>query len=262
MNNPILYFLVAFLACTVGAISGLGGGIIIKPVLDIFSTYDVATINLLSSFTVLSMAIASTIKHLIYGTRFQLKTGAFLALGGALGGNFGNFLFNETILSIENEVIIKIMQSSGLTLLLLFVILYINKGKTYKTFQIENKGFIVAIGVLLGAISTYFGIGGGPINLVILSLFFSMDTKKAAVNSIILILFSQSAKILQVFLLGDLKDFDLRLLLLMIPAGIIGGILGSKLGKTLSAKHVLLTFNTVLTLVIGINVFNIIRLIL
>ncbi len=256
----MLYFFVAFLACTVGAISGLGGGIIIKPILDIFSPYDVATINLLSSFTVLSMAIASTGKHLMSGTKFQLKTGVFLALGGALGGNLGNYLFNKSISSINNETVIKIIQSSGLTLLLLFVLLYMNRWNRYKTFQIESNGFVAAIGILLGTISSYFGIGGGPINIVILSLFFSMDTKKAAVNSIILILFSQSAKVLQVFLLGDLKNFDLRLLLLMIPAGIIGGILGSKIGKRLTEKKILFTFNCVLSLVIVINLFNIVRL--
>ncbi|MEI3183290.1 MAG: sulfite exporter TauE/SafE family protein [Lachnospiraceae bacterium] len=38
--------------------------------------------------------------------------------------------------------------------------------------------------------SSFLGIGGGPINLVVLLYFFSMDTKAAAQNSLYIILFS------------------------------------------------------------------------
>ena len=41
---------------------------------------------------------------------------------------------------------------------------------------------------IIGAIC---GIGGGPINLVVLYFFFSMTTKEAASNSIFVILFGQ-----------------------------------------------------------------------
>ena len=49
-------FLVSFLASTAGAICGIGGGVIIKPVLDLFQMASVSTISFLSGCTVLSMS--------------------------------------------------------------------------------------------------------------------------------------------------------------------------------------------------------------
>jgi hypothetical protein len=50
----ILLFFVSLLASIVGSISGIGGGVIIKPVMDSFSLFPVSTINFLTSCTVLS----------------------------------------------------------------------------------------------------------------------------------------------------------------------------------------------------------------
>ena len=43
----VLFFLVAFLASIVGAICGIGGGVIIKPTLDSFHVMSVAAISFL-----------------------------------------------------------------------------------------------------------------------------------------------------------------------------------------------------------------------
>ena len=52
----ILFFVVAFLSSIVGAICGIGGGVVIKPVLDMLQMGAPATINFLSGCTVLSMS--------------------------------------------------------------------------------------------------------------------------------------------------------------------------------------------------------------
>lgn len=62
----VLVLLVSFFACTVGAICGIGGGIIIKPVLDATGVADVATINFLSGCTVLSMTLYSVLKAKLF----------------------------------------------------------------------------------------------------------------------------------------------------------------------------------------------------
>ena len=43
----ILFFLICFFASVIGAICGIGGGVIIKPVLDAFQMMDVSTISFL-----------------------------------------------------------------------------------------------------------------------------------------------------------------------------------------------------------------------
>ena len=57
-------FIIAFLACCIGAISGIGGGVILKPLLDAFTSYDAANISTLSAFTVFAMALAAGTAHL------------------------------------------------------------------------------------------------------------------------------------------------------------------------------------------------------
>lgn len=52
--SSILFFCVSFFASIAGAICGIGGGVIIKPVLDMLGLASVATISFLSGCTVLS----------------------------------------------------------------------------------------------------------------------------------------------------------------------------------------------------------------
>ena len=58
----IIFVLVAFLASVIGCICGIGGGVIIKPVLDAFGLYSVSTISFMSGCIVLSMTTYSVVK--------------------------------------------------------------------------------------------------------------------------------------------------------------------------------------------------------
>ena len=53
----------------------------------------------------------------------------------------------------------------------------------------------VVIGVFLGIISSFLGIGGGTSNVAVLFFFFSMEAKEAAKNSLYIIIFSQISSI-------------------------------------------------------------------
>lgn len=77
----ILFFIVSFLASIAGAICGIGGGVIIKPVLDLFDLASVSTISFLSGCTVLSMSCYSVGKSFLAGEKsVHLKTATPLAL--------------------------------------------------------------------------------------------------------------------------------------------------------------------------------------
>ncbi len=58
---PLSYlavFIVAFLASLLGPLRGIGGGVIIKPVVDAMNVMPVATVSFLSSISVLTMSLA------------------------------------------------------------------------------------------------------------------------------------------------------------------------------------------------------------
>ena len=63
----LLFFLVSLFASVAGAICGIGGGVIIKPVLDVLHLETVATISFLSGCTVLSMSCYSVGRAMLAG---------------------------------------------------------------------------------------------------------------------------------------------------------------------------------------------------
>ena len=91
----LIFFLVALTASVAGAICGIGGGVIIKPVLDLLHLETVTAISFLSGCTVLSMSCYSVGKSLLAKEHsVSLKVGTPLALGAAAGGLAGKPLFS------------------------------------------------------------------------------------------------------------------------------------------------------------------------
>ena len=90
----IAYFIISMLASVAGAICGIGGGVIIKPTLDLFHLDSVSTISFLSGCTVLGMTCYSVGKSMIArDSQVNLRTGTPLAIGAAVGGIVGKQLF-------------------------------------------------------------------------------------------------------------------------------------------------------------------------
>ena len=75
---------IAFFASTIGAICGIGGGVIIKPVMDAFGVRDGSVINLLSGCTVLSRTCYEVIKAKRAGdSQIEFAIDTPLAIGAA-----------------------------------------------------------------------------------------------------------------------------------------------------------------------------------
>ena len=62
-----LFFIISFGASIIGAICGIGGGVIIKPVLDASGALLPGTINFLSGCTVLAMTCYSVLRNRLSG---------------------------------------------------------------------------------------------------------------------------------------------------------------------------------------------------
>ena len=104
--------------------------------------------------------------------------------------------------------------------------------------------------------SSFLGIGGGPINLVVLYFFFSMDTKTAAANSLYIIFFSQLCSLLTTLCTGSVPDFRWPVLALMAAGGLGGGVLGRKLNRQLRDEDVERLFVALMAVIICISLFN------
>lgn len=248
-----LYAVVIFIATFLGACAGLGGGVIIKPVLDFIGAHDLNMISFLSTSAVFTMAVYSTIKQVRNKVHFDVMMIVLVALGAMLGGNLGSTLFSA-LLAIMDAETLGFIQSISLVGLLLLVLANVNI--KHKNLEVKNKIMTFLIGMLLGVLSSFLGIGGGPINVAVFMFFFSIEMKTATVYSIATILFSQGSKLITIASTTGFAIFDLSLLMYTLPMAVLGGIVGTWLNKKASTSLITNIFNVTVVCIILLNIYN------
>ncbi|HIS48496.1 MAG TPA: sulfite exporter TauE/SafE family protein [Candidatus Scybalocola faecigallinarum] len=255
----VIFFAVSFGASIIGAICGIGGGVIIKPVLDAFGVLSVSTIGFLSGCTVLVMSCYSVVRSkMSKSSAIDMAVGTPLAIGAAVGGVAGKSLYQwvESLFVDPNTA--GAVQAITLGIITLGTLIYTVEKDKIKTYRIKNVAVCLIIGLVLGIMSSFLGIGGGPINLVVLYFFFSMTTKTAAQNSLYIILFSQATSFLQTVITG-LPEFSWLLLAGMIAAGLLGGMCGRAINKKIDDKVVDKLFIALMVVIILINIYNVVK---
>lgn len=257
----LIYLLIALGATTIGAIAGVGGGVIIKPVLDFIGDYNVSAIGVISACTVFSMAVVSIIKQLRYKFKIEIKKTVFIGIGSVIGGVLGEKLL-KNVLEIFPHNIVTVSQNIILAISFVGIFFYMRNRDKIKSFKIQNGMGCVLIGLFLGVMSSFLSIGGGPINICVLTIFFSMSPKEASVNSIVTILFSQGAQLIAILSTRGIEAFSLPILPVMIIGGVMGGFMGSKLNKMYSDKFIMKVFDGLLLVLIVLNMYNVIKALL
>ncbi|MFV0379534.1 MAG: sulfite exporter TauE/SafE family protein [Anaerorhabdus sp.] len=231
----IIYSVVAILATTIGSITGLGGGVIMKPMFDLVGLHTPAQIGLYSSVAVFVMCVVSLYKQIKKGIKIHFQQVILISIGSFIGGIIGEYFFNSIMNNFSN---IKLIQSSLLTTILILTLIYTLKKKKIKSFKIKSSVVTFLLGIILGSVAVFLGIGGGPINIAIFSLFFSLPMKDAVIYSLTTIFFSQVSKLLQATISGSFSIVDPMLVLCICIAAILGGTIGTKINLKSSDNKV------------------------
>lgn len=255
----IIYFLLALFATTVGSLTGMGGGVIIKPLMDVLGNYNVQTIGIISSITVFSMALVSVGKQIKSKTEIPFKTAISLGIGSVIGGFAGEKLLDFIVDWLNANSIVTVVQNFVLAVLILLVFIYMKNKNRIKGRNLNGVFVSLVAGIFLGMCSSFLGIGGGPINVALIIHLFSVSTKTATVCSLVTILFAQISKLVTVALTTGFTGFDLSIAPVMIFGAILGGFIGAGFNKKCKEQTVEKAFNCVQILVLGITFFNIIR---
>ena len=198
-----------------------------------------------------------TIDSLLRSRKEKLDPrGIYLAIGGAIGGFAGKKVFDIALKSIGN---VGLIQNIIMVILTVLVLIYTLKKDTIKTKDFKNPFASLGIGLFLGVASSFLGIGGGPINLMFLSYFFSMDTKTAALSSLYIIFFSQVVSFVSSVVTRTIPEIDIVLLLSMMTCAVVGATVGRMVSKKLSNKGVDKLFMGLLAVIILISIYNCFR---
>ena len=156
----LIYALVIVVSTSLGAVAGLGGGVIIKPLLDLVGAHDAATINIYSSVAVFVMCCVSLTKQLRAGFQFDKQMVFSVAAGSLLGGVAGDKVFSALTGSFDNHLV-KAVQGGILAVVLGLIFIYTLKQDQMPSWKLTNPVTIFAAGFALGAVAVFLGIGGG-----------------------------------------------------------------------------------------------------
>ncbi len=253
----VIVVITAFFATILGSISGIGGGVIIKPVMDAILDLSASTISFLSGTTVLTMTIVSLLRSRGGDVRID-RRGTFLALGGAVGGLAGKMLFSLVSENAANPSLVSLVQNIVMVILTLSVLIYVIFKSRIHTLNVSSPVLSTLLGFLLGVLSSFLGIGGGPINIMLLSFFFSMDSKTAALTSLYIIFFSQAVSFISSLIEG-FPPFEAEMLIAMMVAAVLGATIGRTFSKKMSSHAVDILFSWMLVGITLISIYNCIR---
>lgn len=254
----VIYAIIIFAATIIGALVGMGGGIIIKPMLDMIGVHTVETVGFISTCAVFSMSISSSVKHIRNKTEMNPKIILLVSAGSIIGGIVGNEIFDAVFDKFDTDIV-KGIQACIIGAFLVFIIFYVNL--KFKTFKLANPAAILLTGLFLGLMSAFLGIGGGPINTAFLVLLFSFSVKESAVYSVAIIFFSQLSQLITIFINNQFKPYlqYWQIILVAVIVSVIGGIIGSKLNQKCKNKVITKVFSITLAFVVLINIYNAIQ---
>ena len=259
MLEALILFIVCILASSIGAVVGAGGGVIIKPVLDMIGLLPVSTVSFCSGCTVLGMSVCSLIRNRNDGVKLEIKMSTALAIGAVGGGLVGKWMFELVRNGFGDERMLGAIQAIFLTLITIGVFLYVCNKDKLPSKHVDNFFVAIIIGVFLGIISSFLGIGGGTSNVAVLFFFFSMEAKQAAKNSLYIIIFSQISSIISAVATGSVPDFTWMNLIFMVAGGISGALVGAAISKRVDNKGVEKILKVLLLVIIAMDFYNVLK---
>ena len=225
-----------FTAGILGSMIGLGGGIIVVPVLTFLGFSPTAAASN-SLFAALSNAIASTISY-SKQKRIEYSIGWKLGLLSIPGTILGAIISTDAAPNIFKILFGLVLVASAVYI---FLRGRIKRGEK----QLSTKMIVFAVGAsfFAGIISSFFGIGGGIIFVPLMVVGMGMAMKRAAPTSQMILLFASLSGVITHSLLGH-PDF-LQAGFLAIGS-FIGGLVGARLSVEIKERYLQILVSVVI----------------
>lgn len=219
--------LVTFVAFTLAAISGIGGGVVIIPLLVSFlgREWSPASIASLS----LSLVLLNALTSLFVGKQIQnadLKFAKPMAVISSVGAVAGVFM--QSYVSRESfEIVLSVF------LLLLSLFIFWRSSHADKNVPGTPEPFHggdSVFGLAIGVIASFFGLGGGVLQVPYMVYLRKRSVKQSTATSQVIL--STTAVVSLVIFLGVRRvPVPWDMFITLAPVVFVGGLLGSALAK-------------------------------
>ncbi|MFB5623607.1 MAG: sulfite exporter TauE/SafE family protein [Nitrosopumilus sp.] len=225
-----------FAAGILGSMIGLGGGVIVVPVLTFLGFPPTAAASN-SLFAALSNAIASTISY-SKQKRIEYPLGLKLGLLSIPGTVLGALISSDVAPDV-----FKIL--FGFVLIASAAYIFLRKKIETREKTISKQMMVFAIGAsfFAGIVSSFFGIGGGIIFVPLMVVGMGMAMKKAAPTSHMILLFASFSGVVVHSLLGHPDFFQAGLLAI---GSFVGGLVGARLSVDIKERYLQILVSVVI----------------
>ncbi|MEC5424963.1 sulfite exporter TauE/SafE family protein [Virgibacillus sp. C22-A2] len=247
----IICILIGLFTAFIGALMGLGGGIILVPILlflyqfsEAFAWATPQTIVGISLVVMIFTALSSTIAYYKTG-RVDYKTGLLFLSGSIPGSMFGSWL-NQFINADD------FLLYFGMVTIVISMLFFIKRkppsieimggiNKRMRSFHVDGKTYHYTVSIWLafllslfvGTLSGLFGIGGGSIMVPAMILLFGFPAHIATATSMFMILFVSIIGASTHIALGHIAW---EYVFFFIPGAWFGGKLGAMVNQRLTGK--------------------------
>ena len=241
MIDQLWLVLLGITAGILGSMIGLGGGIVLVPVLT-FLGFPPPIAASSSLFGALSNAVASTISY-SKQKRIAYSLGLKLGLLSIPGTILGALLSTDI-----SPNVFKIL--FGFVLIASAVYIFARKRieNAEKTLSAQMMVFAIGASFFAGLISAFFGIGGGIIFVPLMIVGMGMTMKKAAPTSQLILLFSSFSGVIVHSILGHPDFFQAGLLAI---GSFIGGLIGARLSLNVKERYLQIIVSVVILIAAG-----------
>lgn len=215
-----------FVSGLFGGLVGLGGGVILVPILTLLYGVPMSQAIPASLVGVVATAMGGTTKFLFDGhtdVQLAVRAGCVTAIGAIIGARVGGYLPDRTL-------------ETGFALLLFLILWRLAVQREPSEGDDQNVSLARAIGLFGGAgmLSGLLGVGGGVLNVPALRLVLKKDMLVAVATSTMIISFTASAGAAVYASAGQL---DWSLAAGCATGAFVGGRLGALLAPRVSRRN-------------------------
>lgn len=240
------YLFLGLVAGFSSAALGIGGGVIMVPVLLLLFHYEIKKAIGTSLVTIVPTSFIGIITHYsIESSNIKFLTALFVIMGSIIGARFGSILANK----IRGTILRRLF-----ALLLLFVGLKLTNIINIPTETISNIAvypLLIILGLVAGSGSALFGIGGGVIMVPVLNLFFGLSMHEAIATSLTVILPTTFAGTMFHRKFDNINNKAIKFL---IPTALVGAVFGAIFANSLPSGNLKIIFG-VFMIMCSIRIF-------
>jgi uncharacterized protein len=227
---------------------GLGGGVIILPLLTLIGRVPLKLATGTSLVHVMFAAAAGTLSHYRAG-KVDSKGGFLLGVAGIGGGFLGSFLSVSLSTHALNLIFLSLV---ALAILLLFIPLKFDQENYIKGSFNKIEGILVGLGC--GFLVGLLGIGGGFILIPLMIYLLKIPLRETIGTSLLIILISSVGTLGAKYGVGHI---DVNITLLVVSGSIGGALLGASISRRVHVKYLRLVLVSLLSLIfisMGVNI--------